>query len=390
MAISNYEKNGRQLFRVYIQAQGKQDRSLRIQRTKFNIETLKDARREEKKLIKAVAEEISKLEGRGLKWDDLIDRWEVSASLGHLGDKYQNRALVRDHVNRLNRYTKPWFNKIASDLTKGDGRLILNQAKEIGSSTGLLKNIKSSVNVVFKWAVEEKFILGVHSSPTEGLLVSDKSEKVPMILSMEEIKKLLLSAKEQDHPWYHIWSFAFLTGMRSGELKALQWKDFDFEKDIIVVSKSFNSRTRSLKCTKAGYWRNVPISKELYQCISELKNNSDCDPESFVLPRHGTWTGGESGKVLRAFLSKLGVERHVVFHTLRACFATHMLALGVDQATVMKIGGWRDIKTFQIYIRLAGIEVKGATDVLQILPQMDSLMKTENVINLFELNQSMQ
>jgi ABC-type transport system substrate-binding protein len=35
-------------------------------------------------------------------------------------------------------------------------------------------------------------------------------------------------------------------------------------------------------------------------------------------------------------------------------------------------------------------EVKGATDVLQILPQMDSLMKTENVINLFELKQGMQ
>jgi len=381
MAISTYIKNEKQFFKVYVHFQGKQNKSLRIQRAKFNIETLKDAQREEKILIRSVAEEISKIEGRGLKWVDLIYRWEVSAKLGYLGDKYKNHTLIRDHINRLNRYTRPWFQTIASDLTKGDGRYILNLAKEKGSSTGLLKNIKSSVNIVFKWAIEEKLVIGIHTSPTEGLLVSDKSEKVPMILSLEEIRKLLSVAKEQGHPWYHIWSFAFLTGMRSGELKALQWKDIDFEKDIIRVSKSYNSRMKSLKCTKAGYWRNVPISRELHQIISDLKKKSCYNSESFVLPRHYTWTNGDSGKVLRSFLTEIGVERHIVFHTLRACFATHMLALGVDQATVMKIGGWQDIKTFQIYIRLAGIEVRGATDVLHLLPKTDSLNKKDNIIN---------
>ena len=46
----------------------------------------------------------------------------------------------------------------------------------------------------------------------------------------------------------------------------------------------------------------------------------------------------------------------------------------------MKIGGWRDMKTFQIYVRLAGIEVKGATDVLSVLPKMQPV--TNQLVNL--------
>ena len=38
----------------------------------------------------------------------------------------------------------------------------------------------------------------------------------------------------------------------------------------------------------------------------------------------------------------------------------------------MKIGGWRDIKTFQIYVRLAGIEVHGATNALNVMPKFEA------------------
>ena len=52
----------------------------------------------------------------------------------------------------------------------------------------------------------------------------------------------------------------------------------------------------------------------------------------------------------------------MVFHTLRACFATHLLASGAEPAKVMKIGGWKDLKTFEIYIRLAGVDISGVTE----------------------------
>ncbi len=367
MAINSYNKNEVEFFRVSVQARGRLIRTLRLQRSKKNIPTLKEALRVEKKLLQSVTQEVAKLEGRGLTWGEIVDRWEIKAKIGHLGDKYSDNLTIQAHVNRLRNYTQIWWNCRVSDLTKGDGRQVLDSAKAKGAGTGLLRSIKSSVNVVFRWAVEEKYALGVHSSPTEGLTVGTKEERVPKILTKDELRVLLKQAKASNNPWYPTWAFAVCTGMRSGELMALQWKDIDLEKGIITVSKSYNNTRRTIKSTKAGYWRSIPISNDLKTVILELRK--DAPSEGFVLERHYAWKNGQAGKVLRQYLKDLDIESNVVFHSLRACFATHMLASGVDQATVMKIGGWRDIKTFQIYVRLAGIDVKGATDALDVMPQ---------------------
>ncbi len=372
MAVNSYKKNGVELFCVSVQARGKVSPTLRLQRSRKNIPTLKEALKVEKKLLQSVVEEVAKLEGRGLTWGEIVDRWEVKAKIGHLGDKYSDNLTIQAHVNRLRSYTRIWWDCRASDLTKGDGRQVLDSAKANGAGTGLLRNIKSSINVVFKWAIEEKYVLGVHSSPTEGLAVGAKEEKVPKILTKDELRILLKNAKSDDNPWYPTWAFAICTGMRSGELMALQWKDIDLEKGIITVSKSYNNTRRTIKSTKAGYWRSVPISNDLKAVILGLRKD-DPGPEDFVLERHYAWKNGQAGEVLRQYLKDLGIESNVVFHSLRACFATHMLASGVNQATVMKIGGWKDIKTFQIYVRLAGIEVKGATDALDVMPQADNI-----------------
>ena len=271
MAVNSYKKNGVELFCVSVQARGKLSQTLRLQRSKKNIPTLKEALRAEKKLLKSAIEEVAKLEGRGLTWGEIVDRWEVKAQIGHLGDKYSDRSTIQAHVNRLRNYTRIWWNCRASDLTKGDGRLVLSSAKANGSGTGLLRNIKSSINVVFKWAVEEKYVLGIHSSPTEGLAVGTKEEKVPKILTKDELRILLKEAKISNNPWYPTWAFAICTGMRSGELMALQWKDIDLEKGIIIVSKSYNNTRRTIKSTKAGYWRSVPISNDLKAVILKLR-----------------------------------------------------------------------------------------------------------------------
>ena len=48
---------------------------------------------------------------------------------------------------------------------------------------------------------------------------------------------------------------------------------------------------------------------------------------------------------------------------------------------LLKICGWRDLKTMARYVRLAGIDEKGATDGLRFLPSEDVL--SGNVVNLF-------
>jgi integrase len=129
---------------------------------------------------------------------------------------------------------------------------------------------------------------------------------------------------------------------------------------------------------KAGYWINVPISSELEKILLTLKGESQ---ESHVLPRLREWRRGNQSAVLRAFLVDIGVTS-VKFHALRACFATQLLSQGTPSAVVMKICRFRDLKTMEIYLRVAGVDERGATDCLKLLPNDVEAM--ENVVSMFK------
>lgn len=98
-----------------------------------------------------------------------------------------------------------------------------------------------------------------------------------------------------------------------------------------------------------------------------------------MLPHFQEWKKGEQASILRQFCEGVGITS-IKFHTLRSCFATQLIKNGVAPAVVMKICGWKDLKTMQRYIRLAGIEVHGATDKLNILSQQEAAAQ---VVELF-------
>ena len=367
MAIKQYQKNGKVFYRIYCQARGKINKRLRLQRALYAIQTYEHALKEEKKLIRELAEEISRLEGKGLYWEDIIFRWEMCAKHGQLGDKCANPDYYLLHVKRLRHYTRHWLNQLAADLKKGEGRELINSLLVLNFSNSKINKLKSSINLIYHWGIEEKLISAT-SSPVEGLSLQKSPEKVPKILTLGEVKKLLAEAKRRNHPWYHIWAFALLSGMRSGELMALKWSDIELDKMLIRVTRSFNTHKKIEKSPKSGHWRMVPISPELHEIIYELKMR---DQGEYVLPRMSSWANGSAGLVLRQFIKELRIDKDIVFHSLRACFATHLLSSGVEAVKVMAIGGWKDFKTFQIYIRMAGVDIAGATDRLSILPSKD-------------------
>ena len=101
----------------------------------------------------------------------------------------------------------------------------------------------------------------------------------------------------------------------------MRWSDIDFEKNIIKVAYSINSRSKKIKSTKTGEWRTVPVALALRNLLIELKNNSTGE---FVLPRIPDWMNNKQSLCLRRFLEAIGV-RSVNFHALRATFATQML-----------------------------------------------------------------
>lgn len=384
MSIKKVTKRGETYFNIFVGMRSKKVPNLRVQRMRTKVPTMKAARAAEREMLHEVAVDLAKREVSGEPWEVILDEWYLAHKRPKAGTRIlQADTILEKHVT-LRRFTEHWFNKVCDEITPGDVRSVMRSMEEAGYSKGRMKTVRSGINVVYRWAIEEGRIKNVHHSPAIGItLGKDIQEKPPQILSMGEIQKLLDEAKAMNSEWYPIWTVALNSGMRSGELYALEWNDIDLDHRLITVSKSYNGRLKLVKSTKAGYWRKVPINDELLKLLYELKAMNSQKPiehQPYVLPRNERWRRGEAAKMLREFCDAIGISS-VCFHALRACFATHLLNAGVSSPIVKKICGWTDEKVMNRYIRLAGIDVAGATDKLGFrVPERDE----RKVVNLVE------
>jgi integrase len=377
MAIKKYVEDGQVFWKVYVHIRSKTNRTRRIQKYSHRLKTEAEARREEKKLIKEASFAVQKIDGAGLDWGDVVHLWWAEVNAGYLGNVTKRSA--EGYLSSINKWTKDWNKRPASSLNSADGRNLLRKLENAGLSRTYRKKVKNIVNKVFEWGVEFCHINGNDRAPLKGLLIDNTTVKAPDILTLEEIKKLLNMAKALDNQWYPIWAFAIMTGMRSGELHALTWDQIDLEKNLIMVDRSYDSNSKLIGTTKGRYWRTIPINNGLKKLLVELKSGPKQDISNHCLPRIKDWNNGDQAVPLRNFLKSIGVKA-VKFHTLRACFATQMLANGVPAAIVMKIGGWKKSSTMDIYLRLAGVDTKGATECLEFIP--DDIEFSGNVIDI--------
>lgn len=375
MAINTYvNESGETCFRVYVNIRSKTHPALRTQRKSLGLKTQREAEREEIKLIRECEREILKRESLGSTWGVVVEAFE-----GHLASAHEqalHETTRADYVATIRKHTEMWWKRSATQVTKVELRELFAQLKAQGRSVSHLKKMKIIINKIFVYGIDSGMIRGMDTSPTVGIQLGSEVEKKPEILTINEIRKLLQEARKLQHLWYPVWAMALLTGMRSGELYALLWTDIDWVNNSITVSKSYNGRLKCIKSTKAGYWRTVPISSELKALLLELKKGAGDRPS--VLPRMWKWTLGFQAEELRQFCIGLGLTS-VRFHALRACFATQLIRNGVPPIQIQKICGWRDLKTMQRYIRLAGIEIEGATEGLKILPELEFAAKTADL-----------
>ncbi|HLD99948.1 MAG TPA: tyrosine-type recombinase/integrase [Bdellovibrionota bacterium] len=397
MAVTRYEKDGKIFWRVYLDLRGRRNRRARVQKRINGIETEREAVAVEKKLLRELSTELERLESQGLTWEEVIDRWVRHQEL-YPTKKYAVSTL-QDYESITKKWTQPWLNRVASELNRGDGRDVLRYAEESEKSAALIHRLKCCINLIYKWGIEEGLITGVHQSPVYGLdYKKDREEKRPEILTSDEIRTLLKRAREQNNKWYPVWVSAVLTGCRSGELHQLRRNDLEVisrdaaaEEDkkpfdqkrygFLRVRRSWSVRTKSVGPTKAGYWRNVPVSSGFYWFLMDELHLEEKRPDDFLLPRFWEWDKGLQARALRMFCIGNGLPS-VKFHALRACFATQLISTGIPPAVVMKICGWKDLKTMQRYIRLAGIDEAGATEVLRFIPTEEAVM--EKGVDLYD------
>ena len=281
-------------------------------------------------------------------WTKLLEQFELSGIDGNLNPKTLENYLIC-----LRAHTLPaWEGLRIEEITGSQIRsLILTTVghRSVDHQRSMLKFFRA----VFQFAFEQGY---VKQNPTPQMKLP-KREKLQQVLTVDQAQRLLEQAKIMSVEWYPIWVMALYTGMRNGELYALTWDKVNIEGRQIKVDTSWN-KGLGFKSTKSGEGRYLEIAPPLMVLLREMKLRS---VDNFVLPRIPEWAKGEQARQLRLFLAGLGLPR-IRFHDLRATWATLMLSKGIEPIKVMKMGGWKDLKTMQVYVRKAGVDIKGITD----------------------------
>ena len=196
---------------------------------------------------------------------------------------------------------------------------------------------------------------------------SPKLEKRnPLVLKEREVLSLLAYLRHnQPIMFYHAF-LAVYTLARAGELRALTWADVDLEGMTISINKTCDPKTGIKNCPKNGESRLIPINAEIRMILLELREMTCTADSDLVLPHWREFADGEQGKPLKLILAALKMPL-IRWHDFRATGITLLLTKGIAHSVIMKISGHKDLASFNIYLRLAGVEVEGALDNIRLL-----------------------
>ena len=229
-----------------------------------------------------------------------------------------------------------------SELTTAKARL--PRGLSVGQAGSSIKRSLVAIRMFLRFAK----LTGLIEDDLTTVLESPKIwQKLPCVCSKQQVINLLNSPCPEE-PFYlrdkAMLELLYATGIRASELAGLKTSDL-------------NLNIGYLRCLgKGNRERVIPIGKVAIAAAVEYLTNlrprlvRPFSTDSLLLSRTGRpMSRIEIWRLVKKYAVRAGMPRNLTVHTLRHCFATHLLAGGADLRSVQEMLGHVDIATTQIY-----------------------------------------
>ena len=280
----------------------------------------------------------------GILLSDWLDFWYQNCKKSNLRPNTQMsyERRIYQHIipalgsTQLDKLTTHDIQQFYTDL-KQNGRLLLAELYGEGLSDQTVRGIHTPLHAALNKAVSEKLIF---RNPADDCQLPPAKAREMQVLTPEEIQRLLIQAKEDG--CFELLLLELSTGLRRGEICALQWSDLNFRTGELRVERQVHRVRGELVIsppkTKAAN-RSVILP---FTVLNVLKEYKETITSKWVFPspinEDSPRDPATVRKRLQTVLERAGCKK-IRFHDLRHTFSTVSLEHGMDVKTLSTVIG---------------------------------------------------
>lgn len=273
----------------------------------------------------------------------------IIPKLGNYTLKEINHKIIQDFLLELSKNGRKDKKGGLSEKTIKDITIIVKGSIKKGINEGKIKHIELSFNYP-----------------------KDNKEKGIYILTKHEQNKITNYVLDNKNTKNIGFLISLYSGIRIGELCALQWKDIDFKNNKLIISKTIQRvyiKDKDKNVSKViittpktkNANREIPINKDFIELLKPLKT----DKENYILSNNDKYI---EPRTYRKYFNKKLKElkiKHFNFHSLRHTFATNCISLGCDYKTVSELLGHANVNiTLNLYVHPRYSQKKKCIDLV--------------------------
>jgi len=250
-----------------------------------------------------------------------------------------------NHVAAFARYFGKSPDQLSEEHIRGYQVHLLDKEK---ASWGRFNTTVCALRLFYRITLKKEWMVA-------HLPYGKRPKTLPVVLSKEEVLRLFAALGNLHHRIALM--TAYSAGLRVSEVTRLHVEDIDCARMLI--------RVRQAKGRKDRY---VMLSTTLREVLGEHLRLAQ--PGDWLFP--GTHAGSPVNRrtlsrVCKAAAAAAGIPKRVSMHTLRHCFATHLLESGTDIRTIQQLLGHAQLKTTAIYTYVSDDKIRATCSPLDLL-----------------------